>query len=170
MPGIPVNPTVLKELQRQLNQELSASHDYLSLAVWCANANLKGFARFFKQQAAEEREHADKFMDHLLSRGQLPEIGAVKAPRGEFNSIQEAAKHAQAMEQKNTVGVNSAYEAAVRENDLPAQVMLQWFISEQVEEEDWADEMVDRVQHAQSPGGLAQLDRHIERILREEDN
>jgi ferritin len=69
------------------------------------------------------------------------------------------------MERANTRGVNAAYEAARRENDLPAQVMLQWFIAEQVEEEDWSDELVDRVERAQCSGGIAELDRHIERHL-----
>ena len=57
------------------------------------------------------------------------------------------------------------YEAALREKDYAAQVLLQWFINEQVEEEAWTDELIARVQRAECPGGLAELDRHIERHL-----
>jgi ferritin len=165
MPGMPIKPAVLSELQRQLNQELGAAHAYLALAVWCEDRNFKGFSRYFHKQAAEERLHAQKFMDHLLDRGVLPEIRALEAPRAQFQDLLEVARHAQAMERANTAGINSVYEAAMRENDLPAQVLLHWFINEQVEEEDWADEMVDRVQQATCAGGVSDLDRHIERYL-----
>jgi ferritin len=104
-------------------------------------------------------------MSHLLDRSVLPVLSAVQAPRGEFGSLTDVASHAREMERANTVGINAAYEAAVREKDYPAQVMLQWFVTEQVEEENWADELVDRVTRAQCSGSVAELDRHIERYL-----
>jgi ferritin len=168
MPGIAIKPAVLKELQRQLNHELSAAHAYEALALWCEDQNFKGFARFFLKQAAEERVHARKFMDHLLDRGILPALEALAAPRMRFESLLDIARQAQSMEQANTAGVNACFEAAMRENDFPAQVLLHWFITEQVEEEDWTDEMIDRVERASCAGGVAELDRHIERYLSEE--
>lgn len=165
MPGISIKPAVLSELQRQLNHELGAAHAYTALAVWCVEANFKGFARYFYKQADEEREHAQKFMDHLLDRGQLPALAALPAPKGQFNSVLEVARQAQAMERDNTAGINKCFEAAMRENDYPAQVLLHWFITEQVEEEDWCDEMVERVEAANCAGGMSDLDRHIERYL-----
>jgi ferritin len=72
------------------------------------------------------------------------------------------------MEQTNTAGIHLAYEAAVTETDLPAQVLLHWFINEQVEEEAWAGQMVTRVARASCSGGLSDLDRHIERYLNRE--
>jgi ferritin len=168
MPRIAIKPAVLAELQRQFNHELAAAHAYTALAVWCVQQNFKGFARYFYRQSAEERVHAQKFVDHLLDRGTLPECRALPAPKVQFQDLLAVARHAQAMEQANTAGVNSAYEAAVREGDYPAQVLLHWFINEQVEEEDWADEMVDRVVGASCAGGLSDLDRHIERYLDDE--
>jgi ferritin len=168
MPGIPIKPSVLSELQRQLNREIGAAHSYQALSVWCAEQQFKGFASFFEKQAAEERLHAEKIIRHLLDRGALPELGSISAPKGRFDSILEAAQHAQSMEQTNTAGINSAYDVAMREADLPAQVLLHWFINEQVEEEAWADEMVTRVARAGCPGGLSDLDRHIERYLASE--
>lgn len=168
MPGIAIKPTVLNELQRQTNHELGAAHAYIALAVWCYDQNFKGFARYFYKQAAEEREHAQKFMDHLLSRGVMPELSDLPAPKTRFGGLIEVARQAQAMERANTAGINRCYEAAMKEGDYPAQVMLHWFIAEQQEEEDWTDEMVERVDQANCAGGLSDLDRHIERYLEDD--
>ena len=167
MPGLPMPAKVVTEIQRQFNHELGAAHAYTALAAWCADQNLKGFARFFHKQSGEEREHAQKFMDHLNDRGVLPALGALPAPRMKFKNLLEVAKHARAMEVANTAGITQAYEAAVKAKDYPAQVLLQWYITEQVEEEAWCDEMVERVENAMAGGGVSFLDRHIERYLAE---
>jgi ferritin len=135
--------------------------------VWCEDQNFKGFARYFLKQASEEREHARRIIDHLLDRGVVADLAQLPAPRVKFNSILEVAKTAQSMEQANTRGIHQAYEAAIADKDYPAQVLLHWFINEQVEEEDWCAEMVDRVEKANCAGGLSDLDRHIERYLKE---
>jgi ferritin len=72
------------------------------------------------------------------------------------------------MELNNTQGIHAVYEAALAAKDYPTQVMIQWFITEQVEEEAWCMEMVERVQAASCAGGLSDLDRHIERYLEAE--
>jgi ferritin len=156
---------VLSELNRQFNAEYTAAHSYRALSLWCEDQNLKGFARFFAKQAAEEQVHAAKMTAHLIDRGILPELVAIPAPKCEFKSLLEAAQHAQTMEGSNTQGINAVYEAALAAKDYPAQTLMQWFINEQVEEEAWALEMVERVQAATCAGGLSDLDRHIERYL-----
>jgi ferritin len=168
MPGIAIKPQVVTEIQRQINQELGASYSYLALGVWCDAQNFKGFARYFSTQAFEERKHAQKFIQHLLDRGVSPELAALEAPQAKFSNLLDVARRAQAMEQANTAGINSCYAAALAGQDYPAQVLLQWFIGEQVEEENWADEMVDRVQRANCAGAQGDLDRHIERYLKED--
>ena len=165
MPGVAIAPEVLAELQRQLNHELGAAHAYTALAVWCFDRNLKGFSRYFHKQSGEERAHAQRFIDHLLDRGAPPVLTAISAPVTEFDSLLTVARHARDMEQANTRGITRAYEAALIHKDYPAQVMLQWFISEQVEEEAWADEMVARTESSTTPGGIQALDRHLERYL-----
>jgi ferritin len=165
MPGNPIPKVLVTELQRQLNHELGAAHAYTALAVWCFERNLKGFARYFHKQSGEEREHAQKFMDHLLDRGVMPELFALPAPKTRFKALAEVARHARAMEQANTGGIHQAYEVAVKQKDYPAQVLLHWYINEQVEEEAWCDEMVARAESSTSEGGLQALDRHIERYL-----
>ncbi|MGA2280515.1 MAG: ferritin [Verrucomicrobiota bacterium] len=155
----------LTELNRQINCELTAAHAYLALSVWCASRSLKGFAGFFAKQSSEEREHAEKLMDHVQDRGVAPELTAIAAPKQNFKSLLEVVEKAQAMEQANTGGINAVYEAAVAARDYPAQVLMHWFIKEQVEEEAWASELVDRVQAATCAGSLLDLDRHVEKLL-----
>jgi len=156
---------VLAELNRQFNQELGAAHSYRALSIWCETQNLKGFAGYFAKQAAEEHVHAGKMIAHIIDRGAMPKTTAIAAPKYDFKSLLEAARHAQAMEQTNTKGINSVYGAALGAKDYPAQILMQWFINEQVEEEAWCLEMVERVQAATCAGSLSDLDRHIERYL-----
>lgn len=156
---------VLAELNRQINYELTAAHSYQALSLWCEDQNLKGFGRYFAKQAGEEQEHAAKIIAHVMARGEVPELGTINAPKQKFKSLLEVAQHAQSMERNNTEGINAVYEAALADKDYAAQVLMQWFITEQVEEEDWCREMVERVQAANCAGGMSDLDRHIERYL-----
>ena len=165
MPKSTIPPKVLHELNRQLNHELGAAHNYLALSLWCAARYFTGFAAYFAKQAGEERIHADKMIKHVLDRDAAPELAALPAPPREFPSLLDVALQAQAMEQANTKGINAVYEAALAAKDYPAQVLMHWFINEQVEEEAWCDEMIDRVKAASCAGSLSDLDRHIERHL-----
>lgn len=158
---------VLAELNRQFNQELAAAHSYLALSLWCDDRNYQGFTRYFAKQSGEEHIHAAKLSAHLLDRGVLPETAAIPAPKSDFKSLLEVAHHAQAMELDNTKGIHAVYEAAGAAKDYAAQVLMHWFINEQVEEEAWCLEMVERVQAATCAGGFSDLDRHIERYLEE---
>jgi len=168
MPKSKIPQKVVAELNRQFNQELAASHSYLALSVWCDVRNLKGFGRFFVKQSGEERGHAERILKHLTDRGIFPEVAGLPAPKQDFKTLLEVALQAQSQEQANTAGINAAYEEALAAKDFPSQVLLHWFINEQVEEEDWSSEMVDRVQAATCAGSLSDLDRHIERYLEEE--
>ncbi len=167
MPTKKIPAKVLTELNRQLNQELSAAHAYLALAFWCEEQNLKGFACHFGKQAEEEHKHAKKIAAHLIDRRVLPEMAGVPAPKHVFKSMLEAAQHAQAMEKTNTEGINAVYESALAAKDYPAQVLMHWFINEQIEEERWSAEMVERIQAATCAGSFLDLDRHLEKLLAE---
>jgi ferritin len=159
---------VIEELNRQFNLELAAAHSYLALSVWCDVRNLKGFGKYFVTQAGEERAHAERMMKHLTDRGETPRVAALPAPKQDFRTLLEVAQQAQSQEHANTQGINAVYEAALAAKDYPAQVLMQWFINEQVEEEDWSNEMVERVRNASCAGSLSDLDRHIARYLEEE--
>jgi ferritin len=165
MPASSIPQPVFTELNRQLNHELAAAQAYLALSIWSQASTLKGFASFFAKQAGEEREHAGKIIRHLLDRGEVPVLAAVASPRQEFGSLLEVAQHAQEMERANTKGIHAVYAAALAATDYPVQVLMHWFIGEQVEEEAWTGEMVERVRGATCAGSLQDLDRHLEKVL-----
>jgi ferritin len=163
-----MNPKVIAALQKQADHELLAAQNYLAMAYWCDVNHHAGFARFFHQQAKEEQEHAGKILKHLADRDAVPTIGAIPAPVVSFKNLMEVAQAAYDFERANTAGVHAAYEAALEAKDYPAQVMLHWFIAEQVEEEAWSDKMLVKTREATCAGALLNLDRHLAKIL--EDN
>lgn len=170
MPATPVPPTVVTELQRQLNHELAAAHAYQAMSIWCAAQNLSGFAAFFARQTNEEREHAEKIIEHLLDRSVTPQLAAISVPKQDFRSLTDVAQQAELMEQANTRGINAVYEAALAAKDYPAQVLMHWFINEQVEEEAWCAELIDRVRNASCAGSLSDLDRHVVKIFADDED
>ena len=129
-------------MNEQINKELFSSYLYLSMAAYFEDKNLPGFAHWMRMQADEEREHAMKFYDFILERGGRVFLKAIDAPKTDWNSSLEVAEEVAAHEAKVTASIYALYELALKEKDYPAQVMLQWFIAEQVEEEKNAGEIV----------------------------
>ena len=129
-------------MNEQINKELFSSYLYLSMAAYFEDKNLPGFGHWMRMQADEEREHAMKFYDFILERGGKVVMKAIDAPKTEWTSSLEVAEEVAAHEAKVTASIYALYELALKEKDYPAQVMLQWFINEQVEEEKNAAEIV----------------------------
>jgi len=129
-------------MNEQINKEMFSSYLYLSMAAYFEDKNLPGFSNWMRIQADEEREHAMKFYDFILERGGRVNLKAIDAPRTDWDSTLEVAEEVAAHEAKVTASINELYELALKEKDYPAQIMLQWFITEQVEEENNAAEIV----------------------------
>jgi len=158
---------ITSALQKQAEHERFASASYLALSFWCENENYSGFAKFFKKQATEETEHAEKIHDHLLDRGVMPVFSEMPAPKQDFTDLIDCAAHAVELEQENTRGIHACYEASIEMKDHPSTVLLHWFINEQVEEEAWTDKMLTLTRRATCAGALLNLDRHIIKELGE---
>lgn len=137
-----INKAVQDAMNEQINKELFSSYLYLSMAAYFEDKNLPGFAKWMRVQEAEERAHAMKFYDFILERGGKVTLKAIDAPKTEWKSTMEVAEEVAAHEAKVTASINALYELALKEKDYPAQIMLQWFINEQVEEEKNAAEIV----------------------------
>lgn len=137
-----IGKTMQDAMNEQINKELFSSYLYLSMAAYFEAKNLPGFAHWMRMQADEEREHAMKFYDFILDCSGRVELKAIEAPKTDWNSNLEVAQEVAAHEAKVTASINALYELALKEKDYPAQVMLQWFIAEQVEEEKSAAEIV----------------------------
>ena len=127
--------TVEDAMNEQINNELYSAYQYLSMAAYCESENLPGFAQWMRSQAQEETVHAMKFYDFVLERNGRVALQAVDAPLGEFGSPLEVFEKALEHEQKVTAMINNLYGLAARENDYASQTFLQWFVTEQVEEE-----------------------------------
>jgi ferritin len=149
-------------LNDQINKELFSSYLYLSMAAHFEDRNLPGFAIWMRKQADEEREHGMKIYDHLLERGARVMLKAIEAPKTDWASTREVFEEVAAHEAKVTASIYALYELALQEKDYPAQVMLHWFIAEQVEEEKNAAEILTQVRLIEERGtAVLMLDHRL---------
>lgn len=130
-----INKKVQEAMNKQIQAELYSSYIYLSMAAYYDAENLPGFANWMRLQSQEELEHAMKFFDHINERGGRVVLMTIDAPPTEFESPLAAFKMAYHHEQKVTGLIHDLYGLATSENDYAALTMLQWFVDEQVEEE-----------------------------------
>ena len=135
--------TVQEAMNEQIKNEFYSAYQYLSMAAYCESANLPGFARWMRMQAREEVEHAMKFYDFILDRGGRVLLQALDQPVADFGSPLEIFEQALEHEQRVTAMINDLYGLAVKENDYASQTFLQWFVTEQVEEEKNAGDVVE---------------------------
>lgn len=143
----------------QITHEFYAAYLYLAMAAHFEEANFGGFAQWFRMQAKEEEAHAMRLFDYMVERGERIELKQIDKPPVDFGSPVDAFNAALAHERKVTGLINRIYEAAVAAKDYATQVMLQWFIEEQVEEEDTAGTAVERLEMAgESNAALMFLD------------
>jgi ferritin len=122
-------------INEQIKNELYSAHQYLSMAAYCESVNLPGFAHWMLAQAQEEREHAMKFYTFLLNRKGRVILQAIEQPVVEFGSPLEVFEQALEQEQQVTAQINELYGLTTSENDYASLAFLQWFLTEQVEEE-----------------------------------
>lgn len=157
-----MNAAVLNALNSQINAELHASYIYLSMAAYFDDTNLGGFASWMRMQSSEELAHAMKIFDYVNGRGGRVKLAAIGAPPVDYASPLDAFKQSLAHEQKVTGLINDLYALASEHNDYPTQVMLQWFIEEQVEEEDTAGTIVAQLEMiGDNPATLLVMDRQM---------
>lgn len=143
-----MDETVRQLLNDQIAHEFHAAYLYLGMAAHFEHQNYEGFAQWFRLQAKEEVGHAMKLFDYMVERGEKVELNEIGKPPKEFGTPQEAFRSALEHERKVTSLINRIYEASQKANDYPTQIMLQWFIEEQVEEEDVTGSAVDQLEMA----------------------
>ncbi|MEM8549691.1 MAG: ferritin [Verrucomicrobiota bacterium] len=160
-----MEPTITNAINDQANHELFSALCYQALAYWCEDREFNGYADFFKQQADEERLHADMFFRHLLDRDVKPMVAAIAAPKNDFATLREVTEYAQSLEYANSKQIQACYELSLEAKDYASQPFLLEFIKEQVEEEAWTNKMVTLTRRAECSGSVYSLDRHIVREL-----
>jgi len=149
-------------LNDQVNAEFYAAYLYLSIAAYFESVNLPGFAGWMRVQSMEEVTHAMRIFNHINERGGRVTLKAINTPPVEWSSPLDAFKGAYAHEQKVTKMINDLVDMAIGEKDHASNAMLQWFVTEQVEEEMTADGYVQKLKLAgDSPNALLMLDREL---------
>ena len=149
-------------LNKHINAELYSSYLYLSMSAYFQSVNLAGFAHWMRVQAREELSHAMKFYDHVLERGGTVALQPVEAPPPRWDSPLAVFEEAYRHEQKVTGLINQLVDDAVQTRDHATNNFLQWFVSEQVEEEASAEAIVQKLRLVgDAPGGLFVLDHEL---------
>lgn len=146
----------------QIANEFYAAHLYLSMAAWLEHENLPGFAHWMRMQSDEERGHAMRLFDFLLRAGGQVKLQGVDAPATTFKGPLAILEAALAHERKVTASIRKLYELAEQEKDYATQLTLQWFITEQLEEEKQAQDIIARLKLAgDSSAALLFLDNQM---------
>ena len=151
-----------KAINGQINAELYSAYLYLSMAAWFQERDLPGFASWMRIQVQEEQFHAMKMFDHVLERGGRTDLGAIDAPPGDWKSPLDVFKATLEHEQKVTGLINDLVYLARDERDNATEIFLQWFVKEQVEEEDTASGILGQLKLVEgSPQALFLMDREL---------
>lgn len=149
-------------LNDQINAELASAYLYLAMAAHFEAANLRGSARWMRRQAKEEVEHAMKIFDFVNDRDGRVTLAAIAQPPSQFGSPVEVWEQVLTHEQQVTERIHQLYALAETQKDYPAQTMLHWFISEQVEEEKSTKIILEQARMiGPSNSALYFLDRHL---------
>lgn len=153
---------ITKAFNEQIMHEFYSAYLYLSIAAWLESEGLEGMARWMRVQVMEEMTHAMKFFDHILERGGKPELLAIEKPPVKWESPLAAFKDALKHEEFISGKINELMTLSLAENDHGSRTMLQWFVDEQVEEEDNASKNVYNVEMVGDRGqGLLMVDREM---------
>jgi ferritin len=157
-----LSKTVQDAINEQIKHEINSAYLYLSMSAYSESVNLSGIAAWLRVQWQEELSHALKLFDYVVERGGRVTLQAIDRPQADYKSPLEIFRQVLAHEQKVTSLINQLYATAVKEIDYATQVELQWFISEQVEEEKNVTEIVEQVKMIGESGpSMLMLDRQL---------
>jgi ferritin len=149
-------------INQQINAEMYSSYLYLSMATYFESISLAGMSNWMRQQAQEEMFHAMKMFDFVCERGGRVTLMAIEEPPSEWSSVLDVFENVLAHEQKVTGLINNLVNHALDERDHATNIFLQWFVSEQVEEEDTAGSLVDKLKLIDNDAnGLFMLDTEL---------
>jgi ferritin len=140
-----ISKTIEQALNKQVNRELFSAYLYLAMSSHFESVNMKGFAKWMRIQAKEEQVHALKIYDYIIARGGTVSLLDIEAPKAKWSSAGKVFDEVYAHEQKVTAMIHGLVDLAIKEKDHATFEMLQWFVKEQVEEEEHASEIVNQI-------------------------
>jgi len=159
---MPMSAALQRAMNDQIQKEFYAHYLYLAMSAWFEERNFEGFANWMRIQADEERTHAMRIFDFVLDRGGKVRLEAIPEPGTKWKTALEVFDDARKHELMVSGSINDLYARATSEKDYATQVMLQWFITEQVEEEKTSTSLAERLRLVgDSATGLIILDRQL---------
>jgi ferritin len=157
-----ISKTMEEALNKQVNREFYSAYLYLAMSAYFESLTMKGFAKWMRIQAKEERMHAEKFYDYILARAGKVTLGTIEAPKAKWASPGKVFEEVYSHEQKVTGMISALVDLATKEKDHASFEMLQWFVKEQVEEEEHASAILSQVTCiGDVPGHLFYLDHQL---------
>ena len=158
----PMEASLVEALQEHLTMERKASAAYFAMAIWFAERELRGFSHFFKHESRSEQEHAAKFADYLIARGQTVILQDIPAPRQNWSSPEEILAASFQVEADVTASLQQLYAMAERASDLRTTVFLDPIVDGQVDSENEFAHLLGRVRFAQNqPAALLIIDGEL---------
>lgn len=157
-----INKEMVQALNKQLNNEIYSAYLYLSMSSFTTFIGLKGTANWFMVQYHEEMTHAMKFYDYINSQGEHAQLDAIAAPPAEFGTLLSMFEQTLKHEQFITRCIYDLMDQAVKEKDHATQIFLQWFVTEQIEEEGNDNDIIAKLRLVgDSAHGLMMVDRDL---------
>ena len=157
-----VSQKIVDALNLQVNKELFSSYLYLSMSAYFDSKNLSGMTQWMKLQSQEEYEHAMKFYDFILRLGGKVKLSAIEEPQTDWESPLRVFEDSLHHEQYISKSIHQLMDLAIEESHHPTKSFLQWFVDEQVEEEDSVQQVVENFKMiGDDKGALFMLDREL---------
>jgi ferritin len=148
---------IAKKIQDAINAQISleqySAQLYLAMSAHCETKSFRGFAHWLRVQAGEETKHAMKLVTFLLDRSGRLELASIAAPPAEFGTVTQTFEKILAHEQTITTKINGLFELSRAERDFATEIALQWYVTEQVEEEATVGQIVDQLKAVGEQGG-----------------
>jgi len=153
---------LLKALNDQFNFELASGYAYMAMAGYCSDRNMNGFAHFFIEQAKEEYGHAMKFYGFIYDMDGRVRAQTMEEPKNDYDSFLEVFKAALHHEELVTSKINNILDMAMEEKSYPTIQFLQWFVEEQLEEENSMKDVIFKLEGIKDNfQGLYLLDKEL---------
>jgi ferritin len=157
-----VSKSIQDALNEQVNRELESAYVYLAMSAWADEQNLSGAHSWLRLQWEEELEHATKIVDYIAERGGSVRLKAIAQPPAKYKNLLDVFKQVLVHEEDVTAAINSLYALAETEKDYATKTLLDWYVNEQVEEENAPAEIISLLERVgDSPSGLLLVDRQL---------
>jgi ferritin len=148
-----ISQKIQDAINAQINREQYSAQLYLAMSAHCEAKSFRGFAHWLRLQAQEETLHAMRLVSFLLNRGGCLELRAIGAPPMEYGKVTEVFEKVLGHEREITASINALFELSRTEKDHASEITLQWYVTEQVEEEANVGQILDQLRAVGEQGG-----------------